>query len=410
MIMSEKLIETAMRGAKRERLRWRTSWRGWETGFGAWILVLAGSGAALACADARDTTRISFTDVNEAAGGTPPFLGFPRAAADWQDSPRFLSETPAFRDLSQLTIAPGILPYDVQNPLWSDGARKRRWVALPSGSAIEFSEDGPWTFPTGSVFIKHFGMALDERQPDDVWRLETRFLIASESGGYYGLVYKWNAEQSDAELLLTGDAEDLVIVQQDGASRQQTYTYPAASACPRCHSAEAGYVMGVHTSQLNGAYRYEDADADTGEVKAANQLATWAQLGLFDRVVGDKPLDEYPRLASPSDASETVERRVRSYWDSNCSMCHNPDAAIPSWDARFTTPLERQGVIGAEPYLGSRPDEALLVVPGHPERSLLYLRVASTQPGVVMPPLLRNRVDDANAELLRTWIEHLANE
>jgi hypothetical protein len=88
-------------------------------------------------------------------------------------------------------------------------------------------------------------------------------------------------------------------------------------------------------------------------------------------------------------------------------MCHNPAGTIPSWDARFSTPIDRQGVIGAEPYLGPRPDAALLVVPGDPEQSLMYRRAATTQPGVVMPPLLRNRVDSAYVELLRTWIEQL---
>src|SRR5690606_15234665 len=96
-----------------------------------------------------------------------------------------------------------------------------------------------------------------------------------------------------------------------------------------------------------------------------------------------------------------------SYWDSNCSSCHNDSSAIPSWDARFSTPLEQQGVLLAEPYTGPRPDGALLIMPGDPERSLIFLRSQSLRPGVAMPPLLRNRLDERYVELLGEWIESL---
>jgi hypothetical protein len=53
-------------------------------------------------------------------------------------------------------------------------------------------------------------------------------------------------------------------------------------------------------------------------------------------------------------------------------------------------------------------DGSRLIVPGEPERSLIYLRSQSTQPGVRMPPLLKNRADERYLELLARWIESLA--
>ena len=47
-----------------------------------------------------------------------------------------------------------------------------------------------------------------------------------------------------------------------------------------------------------------------------------------------------------------------------------------------------------------------LVVPGHPERSVLVHRVGLRGPGQ-MPPLASNRVDDRGLALLRDWVRGL---
>jgi len=357
--------------------------------------VLAALATALVACGGEDHTVLVLPDLG--AAPVEPFLGFPASAEDRDISPPWLSETRAFASLEALEPALGIIPYSVQSPLWSDGARKLRWMALPSGSEIAFSETGAWTFPEGTVLIKHFGMALDERTPEVVRRLETRFLVAAEGGGYYGLVYRWD-DARDARLANDGGEELLEIVGVDGGVRQQRYTYPSAQMCRTCHSSGTGFVMGVRTAQLNGDHDYGDG---TGPF---NQLAAWSAHGTFDTPVGDVPPDERPRLFALDDESASLEARVRSYWDANCSSCHNGDPAIPSWDARFSTPLAQQRVLSAEPYTGPRPDGARLIVPGDPSRSLIYLRSQSAEPGVRMPPLLKNRVDERYVELLGEWI------
>jgi uncharacterized repeat protein (TIGR03806 family) len=367
------------------------------------VAVFAAPFVALGCSSGEDRTELAFPELGDTSAGALPFLGLPATAAERSSSPELLSGTQAFADLGSLETSPGILPYDVQSPLWSDGAQKRRWIALPSGGQIGFSEAGAWAFPPGTVFIKQFDMALDERVPDEVQHLETRFLVAASDGGYYGLVYEWDEDQRDARLLLDGAEETLDIVQHDGSVRQQLYTYPSQQACNACHSAAAGYVLGPRTAQLNREYVY-----GAGAEGAHNQIAAWAWLDVFDSQVGHIPRSEHERLVPLDDETASVEARVRSYWDSNCSACHSDRSPIPSWDARFSTPLARQGVLFAEPYTGPRPDGAQLIVPGEPERSLIYLRSLSTQPGVRMPPLLRNRVDDRYVALLGQWIESLA--
>lgn len=376
-----------------------------ERGAGATaVAFVMGASVLAACSDGADMTRIETPDVADAAGGSTLYLSFPSSAAAWRDSPARLSETGAFRDLAALVTAPGLMPYEVRAPLWSDGAHKLRWVALPPAARVTYAEDGAWQFPAGTVFIKHFELALDEREPERRQRLETRFLIAADDGGYYGVGYRWNAEQTDGALIEQGADEQLSIVQSDGSTRGQTYTFPSSASCPSCHNAAAGPVLGVHTAQLNGERAY---DASDGARVRRNQLATWLQLGLIEGMDLERPISDYPRFASLTDESRPAIDRLRAYWHSNCSACHNASSGLPSWDARYTTPLEDQGLIWAEPLTGPAEDGAHLIVPGEPDRSLLYRRVASAEPGVRMPPVLRNRVDDVYVELLAEWIRDL---
>ena len=79
----------------------------------------------------------------------PKLLDTLRVGLSPGDLPRFLSKTGVFQSLRNLKPATGILPYDVNTPLWSDGAVKRRWIALPRNTRIGFSERGAWKFPPG---------------------------------------------------------------------------------------------------------------------------------------------------------------------------------------------------------------------------------------------------------------------
>jgi hypothetical protein len=168
--------------------------------------------------------------------------------------PRTLSKTGAFRDLESLGPAPGLVPYDVNPPLWSDGAAKSRWVAVPSGGRIGFAATGPWSFPDRTAFVKHF--KLGKR------RLETRFLVRSAGGGAYGLAYRWRPDGLEADLLDDGSDEP-VLVKTDEGERKQTWHYPGCRECLTCHTPASGHVLGVNTRQLH----------------AGDRLASWARSG-----------------------------------------------------------------------------------------------------------------------------------
>src|SRR5690348_4488327 len=146
------------------------------------------------------------------------------------DFPPVLSATGAFTDVKNVVPTPGLIPFQPNSPLWSDGALKHRWIALPNDGPpytadeqINFVPTGEWTFPNGTVFVKEFDLVVNE-QTQQTKRLETRLLVQDEFGAVYGVTYKWRDDNSDADLLPGGSDEDIPIVQADGTTRIQTWT------------------------------------------------------------------------------------------------------------------------------------------------------------------------------------------
>jgi uncharacterized repeat protein (TIGR03806 family) len=323
------------------------------------------------------------------------------APVDVPGFPQRLSETGAFADTAALAPVAGIVPYEVQAPLWSDGAAKRRWLSVPVDTTLGYGPSGHLGFPPGTVLVKHFEMALDERIPEQRRRLETRLWVVVSDTAQYGVTYKWNADQTDADLLRASETEELSIVGLDGATRSQRYVYPGSADCKVCHNEQAGFVLGTRLAQLNRPAVYEL------DRPAYEQLLAWSDWEMLDTPLDAGSVALAPRLAALADESASLEDRVRSYWDGNCSMCHSgADGPVRGWDARFSTPLEQQGVFEApsNSLLGA----ARLITPGSPLESLIYLRGDTTAFALRMPPIGRNRVDTAYVQLLSRWITSLA--
>ena len=142
--------------------------------------------------------------------------------------PRLLSQTGVFADLANLSPADFLIPYTVNSPLWSDGAAKTRWFALPTNTVIGFAANGEWTFPAGTVFVKHFALPVDDTNPQILRRLETRLLVRDTNGYVYGASYKWRADNSDADLVTNGFTEDITIATAPAARARKTGFIPAA--------------------------------------------------------------------------------------------------------------------------------------------------------------------------------------
>ncbi|HSU66821.1 MAG TPA: PQQ-dependent sugar dehydrogenase [Tepidisphaeraceae bacterium] len=313
--------------------------------------------------------------------------------------PKLLSQTGAFADTAKMIPAPGLVPYTVNSPLWSDGAVKSRWVAVPGDAKVTFAEKGEWAFPNGTVFVKHFELAVDDRHPEVHRRLETRLLVRDASGSAYGVTYKWRPDNSDAELLSDSLSEDVIVHTDNGGARTQSWYYPSQTDCIRCHTPAAGYVLGPKTRQLNGDFSYPQTGIKD------NQIRAWSHLGLFNQSVDDAKLASLDKLVHVSDSAASIEARARSYLDSNCSQCHRPGGVHALWDARYDTPLPAAAIINAGAINRLNIPGARVIRPGDSEHSVMYRRINTLDPPAKMPPLARNTIDPAAASVIGEWIQ-----
>ncbi|APV50802.1 hypothetical protein BWI17_14565 [Betaproteobacteria bacterium GR16-43] len=325
--------------------------------------------------------------------------------------PTTLSALGIFSNLAALTPNQGLIPYQLINPLWSDGAVKARWMAMPYDSGqmvnptIGFAPTGEWTFPQGTVFVKQFDMVVNE-QTLEKRKLETRILVRV-GNNIYGRTYKWRPDQLDADLLSGGMTEPLTITEVGGTTRMQNYTYPSPQQCKQCHNTAfntniANGVIGPKTRQLNSDLTYTPAIAAGGSGVTDNQLRTWNHLGMFDTPLNENDIPTYTKVAALGDTTASLEKRSRSYIDSNCAYCHRPAGPGPIYDGRYDTPILDQNLAGS----ATLNPGAVLWRNDLTANSHLLNRDSLTSPAGGMPPIAKNVVDQNWISTLSAWITY----
>ena len=142
---------------------------------------------------------------------------------------------------------------------------------------------------------------------------------------------------------------------------------------------------------------------------ADNPLRRLAQQHLLAGLPGDDELLSLTRLAHWTDKSATPGLRVRSYLEVHCAVCHQPGGASRGlFDARITTPLESAGIINGELAAGDLGIAgAKVVVPGAPEKSILFRRLSDT--GFFrMPPVQYHNEPSPILPIVEEWIRQMA--
>jgi uncharacterized repeat protein (TIGR03806 family) len=320
-----------------------------------------------------------------------------------EEPPEKLSEYSLFLDNgSTQEPAEGVVPYDINSPLFSDYALKYRFVRLPPGTSAHYNRDEVFDFPVGTIIAKTFACAADLRDLSRGRQLiETRLLIHKPEG-WIGLPYVWNEEQTEATLQLAGGTRDVAWIHTNGRQRTNNYLIPNANQCKGCH--ENDQVMqpiGPRARQLNKDFPYP-----TG---AENELAHWTGAGLLQ---GAPPPEQAPRLAmwnNPSTGS--LDERARAWLEINCAHCHNPrgPARTSGLDLRAAQTGRLPRGLWKTPIAAGRGSggRSYDIVPGRPDDSILVYRIESTEPGVMMPELSRRLVDEEGLALVREWVASL---
>lgn len=315
-----------------------------------------------------------------------------------------LGGTGIFRDLATLAPNPGIHPYEPEVAFWSDHAIKRRWFGVPvSAGPMDFSRDEPWTYPTGSIFVKHFDLELRRGDPTSRKRIETRVLVKNDQG-LSGMSYRWNDDDTEAILVGgAGESFDLRIDDDNDPATPditQTWKIPSRTQCNICHTPAAGHVLAFNTRQLN---RPGDLAGNTG-----NFLTLLADSGYLSGLEADPAT--LPAHVDIKDEARPLEARVRAYLDVNCAYCHRSDEP-GGLNLRADASL-------AETFLIDHPDTGQITVsnpdlrrvaPGSPADSSVLQRVAAA-PGFNRMPFLGSSQIDADAvALLTEWITSLGD-
>lgn len=382
--------------------------------------------------------------------------------------PKTLSAMGIFSNITaqKITFLPSINHFEVNAPLWSDGAHKNRWFLIKPGAKIGFKlSDDYYDYPDSAIFIKQFDIDTIPGESASRVRWETRILynikeVADSNATtgkiiyqdhWYGYTYKWNAAQTDADLVKARGTKDSIRFYPNGISKpsaMKKWAFPSRLDCNRCHVPGFGFsnnefvharsVLGFFTAQLNRPH------PDSAGI---NQLEYFFQKGLF---TGTKPTNwnyfSVPRWARIDDSTASIDVRARSYIAANCSGCHG-DRGIAN-NAPFSTNINydfhtmypqmefRQRIVKNFPALDTtqplfyRKKDAIanplakdtlriipaLTIPGYPSKSVIVYRQESrdTVPGSYngntnqMPPLASFEVNRPAMSLLRQWISEMA--
>ncbi|MEK6475927.1 SO2930 family diheme c-type cytochrome [Catalinimonas sp. 4WD22] len=304
--------------------------------------------------------------------------------------------------LADLQPAAHVVPYELNTPLFSDYAHKKRFIYFPEGASANYQEKEVLEFPLGTVLIKNFYYPNDFRDTAKGRKiLETRLLVHEEKG-WQPLSYIWNEEQTDAYFEILGATIPVQWTHTDGAIKQTNYIVPNLNQCKSCHVKDKTLMpIGPTAWQLN-----RNNEFATEEVNQLDYLAAHAYLyGLPE--AKDRP--SLPLWEDPN--SGTLNERAIAYLDINCGPCHNPLGPAKTSGLNLTvfeTDPYKLGIM-KPPVAAGKASGNLLhdIVPGKPEASILLHRMNSTNPEVMMPELGRTLIHEEGVALIRNWIEQL---
>ena len=290
-----------------------------------------------------------------------------------------LSDLGIFSDLTKQTLQDGFVEAKMNAPPWLPGLKVKTYFKLPEGSRIQSSFSDEWIMPERTVIVQHYSTVGGLPHETHVFR-------ALPDGKYQAVAYRWSKETDDAFLVRRGE---MVSLPDDSGIQ---YYSPGPEKLLNPQQSFLGYLPKINMRQFN----------------VGTQISEWSSMELLDIWIREKDLNGFGRLASLDDPDASLELKVRSYLDVNCTNCHQPGGpSRGKFDARFETPLERKNLINGELMAGDlRIEGAKIVVPGDPDRSILLQRMKHKGP-FKMPPVSVHNVESPAIEVIEEWIRGL---
>jgi hypothetical protein len=353
---------------------------------------------ALACLQLGACGKGSKETAGAATGseaGVPPL---PTVTAVFAP-PERLSQTGLYAVGASGALAGGVYEFRPQFELWSDGANKRRFVSLPTGTQIDTSDMDFWTYPRGTKLWKEFSR---DNAAGEAVRVETRLLEKITNSKWFMTSFIWDDAQSDAQVV-PGDGQDTFVLQQNVAGTE--HDVPGRAACHDCHGGMWDKVLGFSALQLSGP-------TEPGFMNLERLIA--------EDLVTAAPSTE---LLLPGDESQV---QALGYLHANCGHCHNPNAKDANLGLELWAKSVALGSMAATTAFATtihaktqspespKDEPELRVVPGDLGASALYWRLtqepvypAMPEGGAHMPLIGSERTDPKAVQLVAAWINGL---
>ena len=365
-------------------------------------------------ANAGSLVRIRYVGGSTVAGGAPV-----------SDSAQINTNTAALG----LPMSAARLPKKILRPDWERRfVDVRRWpfwinsrawhhlvrespsgLYLPSDAPLNLADINAVALPPGAVIVREFSVSRSEtNQPSKIdltQRIETRLLVIGTPYSY-GASYRWHGDE--AELIEDGDLAtfpDIAFERDLGQAPGKTnvnWWFP-------------GLDDALSFPITNPSYWFSTAASDFVVTSPAarsdppiNWLAAMQRKGALTSSADAHTISNLAAGTLWESSLASPEKRVRSYLHGNCAVCHQPGGASRGlFDARLTTPLEQTGMINGDLAAGDLGiADAKIVVPGAPEKSILYRRLKDG--GFFrMPPVQYHNAPSPILPVLEEWIRSL---
>lgn len=293
----------------------------------------------------------------------------------------------------------GVIPYEPISTLFTDYAKKKRFIWMPSDVRANYVADNIHIdFPVGTILIKSF--YYNNVQPDNTTRIvETRLMLKKENDWHFA-DYIWNDDQTEATFSLEGSFTDIDFI-ENGVAKSINYRIPSGLECITCHKSGSNSVpIGVKPQNLNSLYLYADG--------TQNQLDKLITEGYLE----DNLPEEIHTVVNWSDETQLIDLRVRSYVDINCAHCHSDLSYCDYRPMRFAfsdTANEINLGLCVEPNTAI-PGMTNIVTPSIKERSIMYFRLNTAAQEYRMPLLGRTIIHEEAVTLIGEWIDGLTTE
>jgi len=309
-----------------------------------------------------------------------------------------LSDYKLFSDASDPRLGANVggISYEINSQLFTDYARKYRYLYIPNNEHAAYSKDEVFDFPVGTVLAKVFSLPADtEKTEEDI--IEVRLMI-HRSSGWVGLPFVWDDSLKEGFLDLNGESIEFSLVHK-GKEYSDHYSVPPYGSCRTCHQFNGSMsLIGLKARNLNKSIEFE------GE--SINQLQLWTQKGLLSGL----PVDSIEIDLAPDwqDDSKDIEDRAKSYLDINCAHCHREEGAASLSGLKLEYGRKsvdyNHGVCNSSHgWRGGGFD----IWPGDSANSSMPLRMTLSAAPDRMPPLGRSIVDVEAVELIRQWIDSM---